>query len=139
MTIKKKILDIPLLLGILFIGIIISVLKENFNALFIVLGIIILIRLFYYYIYVVDLIKIDNLGITCNNGEDNVVWDEIKNMKFKRHGYWMGAHNYHIAYKLIIRKKNDEIIEIESIEYFLYIPHLIKYIIKRYSKIDYFK
>ncbi|MBO5615832.1 MAG: hypothetical protein J5932_06915 [Prevotella sp.] len=59
-------------------------------------------------------------------------------MKLKRHGYWVGR-NYRIAYKLIIKKKNNEIKEIEDIEYFLYIPHIIKYIIKWYSKIDYFK
>ena len=139
MTIKKKLLDIPLLLWVLFIGMIISFEKENFNAILIVLGIIILITLFDYYIDVVDLIKIDDWGITCNKGKDNVSWDEIKSMKLKRHGYWMGARNYHIAYKLIIKKKNDGIVEIEDLENFLYIPHVIKFIIKKYSKIDYFK
>ena len=122
----------------IFIGIVIPIIEENLNAIFITLGIFILLKLFSRYIYVVGTIKIDDWGITYNKYEYSASWDEIKDMKLKRHGYWVGR-NYRIAYKLIIKKKNDETKEIEDIEYFLYIPHMIKYIIKWYSKIDYFK
>lgn len=122
----------------IFIGIVIPIIEENLNAIFITLGIFILLKLFSRYIYVVGTIKIDDWGITYNKDEYSVSWDDIKDMKLKRHGYWVGR-NYRIAYKLIIKKKNNEIKEIEDIEYFLYIPHMIKYIIKWYSKIDYFK
>ena len=139
MTIKANYFPPKYAFIVLFIGVCTFFTKEDFWAIIIAVGIIILFKLFSRYIYIVGTIKIDDWGITYNKDEYSASWDEIKDMKLKRHGYWMGAHNYHIAYKLIIKKKNDEIIEIEGIEYFLYIPHMIKYIIKWYSKIDYFK
>lgn len=139
MTIKANYFPPKYAFIVLFIGVCTFFTKEDFWAIIIAVGIIILFKLFSRYIYIVGTIKIDDWGITYNKDEYSVSWDDIKDMKLKRYGYWMSAHNYHIAYKLIIKKKNNEIKEIEDIEYFLYIPHLIKYIIKWYSKIDYFK
>ncbi len=139
MTIKANYLPPKYAFIVLFIGVCTFFTKEDFWAIIIAVGIIILFKLFSRYIYIVGTIKIDDWGITYNKDEYSASWDEIKDMKLKRYGYWAGAQNYHIAYKLIIKKKNNEIKEIEDIEYFLYIPHIIKYIIKWYSKIDYFK
>ena len=139
MTIKANYFPPKYAFIVLFIGVCTFFTKVDFWAIIIAVGIIILFKLFSRYIYIVGTIKIDDWGITYNKDEYSVSWDDIKDMKLKRYGYWAGAQNYHIAYKLIIKKKNNEIKEIEDIEYFLYIPHMIKYIIKWYSKIDYFK
>jgi hypothetical protein len=140
MTIRKKMLNLVSLLWISGIGLISSWEGNNMIYFLISIGLVALITLYSYYISgAKDKIIVDKTGLVCNNGKDKLDWNEIRYIKMEKYGERLGARDRHINYNLIITKTNGKIVKIENIEFFLYFPFLIKTIIKKYSKTDYFK